>query len=175
MEFSGRTLQSFRSLQLRSVERVIPVWHPTGSAAPPSSVFSDFRGGGCEPSSAEVVCHAGSGACPFRALIRKRLLNTGVRFYVALSDFGLSVYSVIGKTEVTPQGTGIWLRSKGMPTPNYSEPLLYTRCAGETIYRLFGFDREKEVGGSFAHRYVWSGEVCWVVGRHIVNDEAVYH
>ena len=33
--------------------------------------------------------------------------------------------------EVGPQGTGVRLRSEGTPLLNYSDPLLYVRCAGK--------------------------------------------
>ena len=54
------------------------------------------RRGCCESSSAEVVCHAGSGASPFGTLIRNSVLNTGVGAYVSSSESNLSTHSGTG-------------------------------------------------------------------------------
>ena len=90
---------------------------------------------------------------PKRTLqIRKCLLNTNVRVCVRPSESGLSGYFATSQAEVDPQGTGVGLLSKGTPVHNYSNPLIYARCAGKIIYRSFEFefDEEKEVGGSLA-------------------------
>ena len=87
------------------------------------------RRGWCELSSAEVACHAGSGASPFGTLIRKRVLNTDVGVCVAPSEPGPSVYSGTSQAEVGPRGTGAGLRSEGILARNNFNPLLYTWCA----------------------------------------------
>ena len=55
----------------KNSQTIVTVWRPTGSASSLSGVFPGSRGGEvAEPSSAEVVCHAGSEASPFGTLIR---------------------------------------------------------------------------------------------------------